>query len=194
MMIGSCCSRLRTPPQRPDVNAARRAPTLTSASELYGFNAMEGISMRLAVLLTALAMPAIAWLSNRRAFGPTNGEVSDRYPTLLIAAGWAFSLWGLIFLLDFAYALWQWRRHTGAGVRARTPVGGGRLRTDGSVDARVLTVVVRAGACSDLGSLGLHVGRCSGGGARSVARTNTRTVGATAVVDACRLAIPGDIP
>ena len=63
--------------------------------------------MRLLVLLTALAMPVVAWLSNTWAFGPDNGTISDRYPTLLVAAGYAFSIWGVIFLLDAAYAIWQ---------------------------------------------------------------------------------------
>jgi len=63
--------------------------------------------MRLLVLLTALAMPIVAWLSNTGAFGPDQGEISGRYPTLLVAAGYAFSIWGLIFLLDLVYAGWQ---------------------------------------------------------------------------------------
>ncbi|MDH5831552.1 hypothetical protein QFW80_13600 [Luteimonas sp. M1R5S18] len=72
--------------------------------------------MRLLVVLTALAMPLVAWLSNTGAFGPDNGTVSDRYPTLLVAAGYAFSIWGLIFLLDLAYAGWQ-----ATGARRRDP-------------------------------------------------------------------------
>jgi len=63
--------------------------------------------MRLLVLLTALAMPAVAWFSNNGTFGPDNGTISERYPTLLVAAGYAFSIWGLIFLLDLVYAIWQ---------------------------------------------------------------------------------------
>lgn len=63
--------------------------------------------MRLLVLLAAAAMPVVAWLSNNGTFGPDNGTISDRYPTLLVAAGYAFSIWGLIFLLDLAYAAWQ---------------------------------------------------------------------------------------
>ena len=63
--------------------------------------------MRLLVLLTALAMPLVAWFSNNGTFGPDNGTMSDRYPTLLVAAGYAFAIWGLIFLLDIAYAAWQ---------------------------------------------------------------------------------------
>ncbi len=72
--------------------------------------------MRLLVLLTALAMPIVAWLSNTGAFGPDQGTISDRYPTLLVAAGYAFSIWSLIFLLDLAYAAWQM-----SGMRRRDP-------------------------------------------------------------------------
>lgn len=63
--------------------------------------------MRLLVVLMSIAMPVVAWLSQRGAFGPTQGVVSNAYPTLLVAAGYAFSIWGLIFALDIAYALWQ---------------------------------------------------------------------------------------
>ena len=63
--------------------------------------------MRLLVLLAAIAMPVVAWLTNSGTFGPDNGTMSDRYPTLLVAAGYAFAIWGLIFLLDLAYAAWQ---------------------------------------------------------------------------------------
>lgn len=63
--------------------------------------------MRLLVLLCAVAMPVVAWLSQTGAFGPDQGTVSDRYPTLLVAAGYAFSVWGLIFLLDLLYAVRQ---------------------------------------------------------------------------------------
>ena len=50
--------------------------------------------MRSLVILFALAMPWVAWLSNTGSFGPDNGTVSDRYPTLLVAAGYAFAIWG----------------------------------------------------------------------------------------------------
>ena len=65
--------------------------------------------MRILLLLSALAMPVIAWLSNTGVFGPDNGAISDRYPTLLVAAGYAFAVWGLIFLLDVALGIWQLR-------------------------------------------------------------------------------------
>jgi hypothetical protein len=81
--------------------------------------------MRLLVLLFALAMPIVAWYSNQDAFGPDNGTISDRYPTLLVAAGYAFSIWGLIFLFDLALAAWQWKDRGPALARARLPAAAG---------------------------------------------------------------------
>lgn len=63
--------------------------------------------MRLVLLLCALAMPVVSWFSQQGVFGPDNGTISDRYPTLLVAAGYAFAVWGLIFLLDLAFGIWQ---------------------------------------------------------------------------------------
>ncbi|WP_295957628.1 hypothetical protein [uncultured Xanthomonas sp.] len=80
--------------------------------------------MRILVLLMALAMPLVAWFGQRGAFGPTNGAISDRYPTLIVAAGYAFAIWGVIFLLDLAFGLWQSsarRRRVSALAQVRTP-------------------------------------------------------------------------
>ena len=63
--------------------------------------------MRLLVLLLSLAMPVVSWFSQQAAFGPTNKEISDQYPTLVVAAGYAFAIWGLIFLWDVAFGAWQ---------------------------------------------------------------------------------------
>lgn len=82
--------------------------------------------MRILVLLLSLAMPAVAWFSQEGAFGPTNGAISDRYPTLVVAAGYAFAIWGLIFLLDVLFGLWQLspkRRVDGAAADIRLPAG-----------------------------------------------------------------------
>jgi len=38
----------------------------------------------------------------------SNGDMSARHPTLLTPAGYAFSIWGVIFLGLVAYAGWQW--------------------------------------------------------------------------------------
>lgn len=77
--------------------------------------------MRFLVLLFALAMPAIAWLSNTGTFGPSNGEISDRYPTLLVAGGYAFAIWGPIFLLDVIWAGWQLKDRGESVAKARLP-------------------------------------------------------------------------
>jgi hypothetical protein len=61
-------------------------------------------------ILSALALLVIAFLNMRGVFGPDNGTVSDRYPTLLVAADYAFSIWSVIFLLDLAFVVWQWRQ------------------------------------------------------------------------------------
>lgn len=63
--------------------------------------------LRLLVLLMSLAMPLVAWFSQKGMFGPDNGTMSDRYPTLLVAAGYAFAIWGLIFALNVIYGVWQ---------------------------------------------------------------------------------------
>lgn len=65
--------------------------------------------MKWLVLILALSMPLVGWLSNTGQLGPTNGEISDRYPTLIVAAGYAFSIWGPIFLLDALFAAGQLR-------------------------------------------------------------------------------------
>ena len=63
--------------------------------------------MRLLVLLFSIAMPLVAWFSQRGVFGPDNGTVSGQYPTLLVAAGYAFAIWGLIFAFDLVHGIWQ---------------------------------------------------------------------------------------
>lgn len=37
-------------------------------------------------------------------FGDDNATISARYPTPLTPAGWAFSIWGAIFLLQVRFA------------------------------------------------------------------------------------------
>lgn len=63
--------------------------------------------MKALVALLAWAMPVVAWVSNSGVFGPTNGAISDRYPTLIVAAGYAFAIWGPIFVLDIIYGTRQ---------------------------------------------------------------------------------------
>lgn len=65
--------------------------------------------LQILVILSALSMPLVAWASQRGVFGPDNGAISDRFPTLLVADGYAFSIWGVIFLLDLVFAAWLLR-------------------------------------------------------------------------------------
>jgi hypothetical protein len=61
--------------------------------------------------LTALAIWGtvfINYYANTHPFnGQTMGQVSAKYPTLLTPAGYAFSIWGLIFLGLVVYSVWQ---------------------------------------------------------------------------------------
>ena len=58
--------------------------------------------------LTIVATIGLNYYANTRPFnGQTMGEVSAKYPTLLTPAGYAFSIWGLIFLGLVVYAGWQ---------------------------------------------------------------------------------------
>ncbi|GAB2949314.1 tryptophan-rich sensory protein [Hymenobacter coalescens] len=47
------------------------------------------------------------WWNSNPANGQNMGQVSAQYPTLLTPAGWAFSIWGVIFLALAVYAVWQ---------------------------------------------------------------------------------------
>lgn len=60
------------------------------------------------VLFSIIAFIVMNYLSNTGLFGgQTNGDVSRRYPTLITPAGYAFAIWGLIFLGLLAFAVYQ---------------------------------------------------------------------------------------
>jgi benzodiazapine receptor len=44
-------------------------------------------------------------LSGAGAIGPTNANISDSYPNSFVPAGWAFSIWGPIYLWVAAFCL-----------------------------------------------------------------------------------------
>lgn len=85
--------------------------------------------VRWITLLAAIAMPLVAAFSNMGYFGPTNGQISNQYPTLIVAAGYAFSIWGVIFLLALVFGIADWRRSTGINDRTRLMVIAGYLLT-----------------------------------------------------------------
>ena len=71
----------------------------------------RSVTGRLWRWLAALAILGniiLNYYSNTHPFkGQTMGVVSAKYPTLLTPAGYAFSIWGLIFLGLVVYAVWQ---------------------------------------------------------------------------------------
>lgn len=60
------------------------------------------------VVFVTVSLIIMNGLSNARVFGPlTNGDVSNKYMTLVTPAGDAFSIWGLIFLGLLGFAVYQ---------------------------------------------------------------------------------------
>ena len=63
-----------------------------------------------------IAVIVVNYLSNSLPIGGrTNKEVSDMYPVLLTPSGYAFSIWGLIYLLLAGFVVYQflpssWKR------------------------------------------------------------------------------------
>lgn len=61
-------------------------------------------------LITFLATVAINYFYNTGSNAPnTVGEISDKYENLLTPAGYAFSIWGLIYLMMFLFSIYQAR-------------------------------------------------------------------------------------
>lgn len=59
--------------------------------------------------LTLLATLLVNYLYGSGAMdAPSVGAISDRYPTLITPAGYAFSIWGLIYLMLIAFTAYQW--------------------------------------------------------------------------------------
>lgn len=60
------------------------------------------------VVFSIISLIVMNYLSNVRAFAQTtNADVSRKYQTLITPAGYAFSIWGLIFLGLLAFAVFQ---------------------------------------------------------------------------------------
>ncbi len=63
---------------------------------------------QITVILAILATIVVNWLANFLPIGGrTTGEVSAEFPVLFTPAGYAFSIWGLIYLSLIVYALVQ---------------------------------------------------------------------------------------
>lgn len=60
------------------------------------------------IVFTIVSLIVMNALSNTGAFGGrTNGDISAKYPTLITPAGYAFAIWGLIFLGLLIFAVYQ---------------------------------------------------------------------------------------
>jgi benzodiazapine receptor len=69
------------------------------------------------VVFSVIALIVMNYLSNVGAFGgKTNKAISDKYHTLITPAGYAFSIWGIIFLGLLAFAVYQ-----GLGTQRTNP-------------------------------------------------------------------------
>lgn len=69
---------------------------------------MHGAARQLAVVLAALVNVGVNALAGAGLlFGTQTGDVSDAYPTAITPAGWAFSIWSVIFVGVLAFAAWQ---------------------------------------------------------------------------------------
>jgi hypothetical protein len=69
----------------------------------------KGISpLQIANILGFIVMLAVNILANALPLGgKTTGELSDAYPNLFVPAGYVFSIWGIIYLLLFAFTMYQ---------------------------------------------------------------------------------------
>ena len=68
--------------------------------------------LKAAVLLAALAQPVVSALPSLvPGFSRPIGEVSDKFDTFIVPAGYAFAIWGLIFALCLVVAVLQLRNN-----------------------------------------------------------------------------------
>ena len=73
-----------------------------------GFFMQNDKGRQFAVLFSIITMIVMNYLSNAGMFGgKTNAEISDKYHTLITPAGYAFSIWGIIFLGLLAFGVYQ---------------------------------------------------------------------------------------
>jgi hypothetical protein len=62
------------------------------------------------VVLNAVAFAInfiVVGLSNFGVWGRTNADLSDSIPTLVTPIGYAFSIWGVIFISETIFVVWQ---------------------------------------------------------------------------------------
>jgi benzodiazapine receptor len=68
----------------------------------------KNILRQVLVILATLATLIVNWLSNALPLnGNTQEELADRFDVYFVPAGYAFSIWGLIFLFLIGYSIYQ---------------------------------------------------------------------------------------
>merc|ERR1712224_726395 len=68
---------------------------------LLGKSGRLPVTRRVVLLIAYVLFIAVNVISQTGAFGlPTNADISDKYSTPITPAGWTFSIWGLIFVLQ----------------------------------------------------------------------------------------------
>ncbi|MDX9970388.1 MAG: tryptophan-rich sensory protein [Candidatus Gracilibacteria bacterium] len=69
---------------------------------------MKNLFIKILVAITYIAMIFVNFLANDLPINNrSTGQISDDYPNLFAPAGYAFSIWGLIYLLLGAYIVYQ---------------------------------------------------------------------------------------
>lgn len=75
-------------------------------------------SNRIIMILSLVIVLVVNFLANTLPInGVTTGEVSDQFPILFVPAGYVFSIWGLIYLALFGFAIYSVTRRGRANER-----------------------------------------------------------------------------
>merc|ERR1719424_2158416 len=81
---------------------------VSSASESETSEDMPSIGWKNWLNLAAYVLnSAVTYSSLTGIFGATNSELSNKYQTLVTPAGWAFSIWGVIFIWEGVFVVAQ---------------------------------------------------------------------------------------
>lgn len=60
--------------------------------------------------ITFVLLLFVNYLSNTKIFSRSIGDISKKYDSLIVPAGYAFSIWGLIYLMLIGFIIHQWVR------------------------------------------------------------------------------------
>jgi len=74
---------------------------------MVNFNLSQGLAFRVGNLVAFILNCALTYLSLTGIFGQTNTYLSLKFQTLVTPIGWAFSIWGAIFIWEGVFALFQ---------------------------------------------------------------------------------------